>query len=331
MHLGNIGETSHTILNINIMRELFSDYILGGIVMSSMESGLKFMSLGIVLEDKAIGDDYIRVTPIESLRDYKGLLKDMNENITSTVLDASNKPITSTTQSLAHIAARWIPLGQSNRISSPDVYANETVILLKYLDTEDYYWTTIYREPSLRGLEKAMYAWSNLKRGKKEKEPFKAFDRSTSYWVEVDTRKDKKVSFITNKNDGEKAAYSTIYDLKEGKFKIKDDRDNYIEIDTVQDTITITTNKKIHFKAQEIVMDASKSITLNTPEIKMNGSKNVLISSSDVNIGASKSLKISSPTASMDLGSTATIKGGSAINIIASDINLNGVCHGNCR
>lgn len=226
------------------------------------KSALVLYSIGIVTEDKPDGTDIILVSPIEKLniqesglinekvRDYKNVdLPDMNGVVKEAEIKGVNK-----------IKAKWIPFGHSNRISAPDVVAGETVILFKYQDVDEYFWTTIFREPSLRRLEKVLYAFSNLR------EKGESFDKDTSYWVEVDT-KNKIVKFYTAKNDGEVVSYTTEYDTGSGTFKIFDDVGNSIEINSVQNSISITAediylNGNVHIGGSANVAKSLKTETL---------------------------------------------------------------------
>lgn len=199
------------------------------------KSGLVLYSVGVVVENKPEKTDIILVTPIEKLniqesglinekvREYKNNdLPDMYGTVQKAEIKGTNK-----------IKAKWIPFGHSNRITAPDVYAGETVILFKYEDVDEYFWTTIFREPSIRRLETVLYAFSN------QKEYGKTFDKKTSYWLEVDTR-NKKVTFFTAKNDNEYTSFTVSFDTKEGLFTLTDDNGNSIVLDSQKNSISIT-------------------------------------------------------------------------------------------
>lgn len=50
-----------------------------------------------------------------------------------------------------YLKAKWLPLGHSNRLkAAPDLVKNETILLFKFGDVDEYYWTTIFREVELR-------------------------------------------------------------------------------------------------------------------------------------------------------------------------------------
>ena len=92
------------------------------------DSAFKFYSLGIVAKDKPTKTDMIDVVPIEHITDIE---KDINETKTlkSKAVDQSNKPQSTEIKSINTVTAKWISIGGSNRLSSPDVIAGETVLI----------------------------------------------------------------------------------------------------------------------------------------------------------------------------------------------------------
>jgi phage baseplate assembly protein gpV len=94
-----------------------------------------------------------------------------------------------------------------------------------------------------------------------------AFDKSTSYWLEVDT-KNKSVKFHTAMNDGEYTEYDITINTKDGTLKVTDKKNNYIYLESKKDTITVNTNK-------DIIAKASASVTVNAPNINLTGNVNI--------------------------------------------------------
>lgn len=233
-----------------------------------MESNLKLHSLGIVVETKPDGTDYILVSPIEELniqapgsikeytKDYKGDKKELESTNFKTEHEAKN-----------YIRAKWLPFGHSNRISAPDVVVNETVILFKFGDVDEFYWTTIFREPILRRLETVMYGFSNVKDGIATK----AFDKTTSYWAQFST-KEKHIHIHTAKNDGEPFEYDVFIDTKTGFINMRDDVGNFIELNSKNNAITFRALEVINLDAPVINLRSSNgAMTLNGQGITSEG------------------------------------------------------------
>jgi len=165
--------------------------------MSDQSSNFSFYSIGIVVKDIVPGQDTITVSPIEHLNVQKDQPLDSSSVTNQGNLDSpiNSNSFNTEIKSSGNITAKWINLGGSNRITAPDVYKGETVIIYKYENVDEYYWSTVFREPTLRKQETVVTAYSN------EKAPMKEFNPDSSYWTMFDTR-GKKVQLHTSKMMG---------------------------------------------------------------------------------------------------------------------------------
>lgn len=268
-----------------------------------MESGLRFYSLGIVVETKPEGTDYILVSPIETLNiQAPGSIKDYKKDF-----KGNQKELESTNFKTEHEAknyerAKWLPISDSNRISAPDVVANETVILFKFANVDDVYWTTLFREPSLRRQEDVLIALSNLPKGMVE------FDKESSYWFHWST-KNKFVHLHTAMNDKEHTTYDIKLDTKAGTLDIKDGKGNEILLHSPTNTLTVNTKNKVEVNAENEAaintkvakVTASTSTTVTSPTIDLKG--NVNIDGNLVTKGKTTA------QGGMDSGGSVTVKG----------------------
>jgi hypothetical protein len=217
-------------------------------------SKLQVYSIGIVVNDKPRNSDMIDVYPVEEMPFLDGLIKDQKKNYNVTLPDHKNVSRKSKMEGRHFIKAQWFPYGHSNRISAPDVVRNETVIIYRYADTEDYYWTTIFREPKIRRLETVTYMYGNLTA------PLVSWDRKSSYWMEVSTH-DKHVRLHTSKSDGEPFAYDIYLNTKAGTLEIKDDVGNGIKLSSRTGRASIQSNSDIILKAPNIYLDGFVKIS----------------------------------------------------------------------
>lgn len=261
-------------------------------------SELKLYSLGIVIEDKPVGSDFVMVSPVEVLNiQQSGLIKEQKTIYEGTHKKADGTGFSTEMKSKNYLKAKWLPLGHSNRLTAPDLVKNETILLFKFGDVDEYYWTTIFREVELRRQETVLYGFSNLKSG------IVAFDKSTSYWMEVDTRK-KTVKFHTAMNDGEFTEYDIIFNTKEGTVLFTDKRGNYVYLDSPKDTITVNMLKDIvGIAGQDINVKAGRDI----------------IAKAEKNIEATAGTNIKAKA-----GNNITAEAGTSINIKAPSIYING-------
>jgi hypothetical protein len=225
---------------------------------STETSNLQFYSVAIVAEDKPISSDVAVVTPIEKLHTFNGQLKEYEVEHNVTLPDSMGNEVTENITSKATIEAKWVNLGNSNRHTAPDLYMSETVLLYKFSDDDQYYWSTIFRpEPKLRKSETVVYAYSNIPPSQRLTD----FDQETSYWVKVDTR-NKVIHLHTPNNDGEPFIYDITLDTGKGIFVFKD------LAGSVLNFIEFNSSKcKIEAKAIEEIEFHTKKFTVNSEEV----------------------------------------------------------------
>ena len=220
------------------------------------ESGLRFYSLGIVVEDKPEGVDYILVSPVETLNiQAPGSIKEYSKSFKGNQKELESTDFKTEHESKNYERAKWLPLGHSNRISAPDVVANETVILFKFANVNDVYWTTLFREPALRRLEDVLYAFSNLPKG------MGAFDKNSSYWARFST-KGQFVHLHTSSNNKEHTTYDIKIDTKAGTLEVKDGKKNNILLDSPSNTLTINTQNAVNVNTTKEVNVVTKVVNI---------------------------------------------------------------------
>jgi len=214
--------------------------------MNHLVSKLSLFSLGIVVNDKPDDSDFIDVYPVEHLPFADGKVSEFKEEMENNLPDKTGLVNPEKIEQSIVMRAKWIPFGHSNRMTSPDVIKNETVILFKYADTDDYYWSTIFREPGIRRQETVTYMYGNLKT------PLVTWNKSSSYWFEVST-KNKNVTLKTTKSDGEPFEYTVNIDTKKGSLSALDDKGQGFILNSSEGVITIKANNKITLDAPSIV------------------------------------------------------------------------------
>ena len=220
-------------------------------------SGFRFYSFGIVVETKPEGTDYILASPVEELYlQESGVIREKTKDFKGKKKSVSSVNFQTEHESKNFIRAKWVDISGGNRVTPPDVVVNETVLLMKYGNVDEYFWCTFGREPELRRLEDVLYSFSNLPSG------IKAYDKNTSYWVHVST-KHKFVHIHTSMNDGEFTTYDIKLDTKAGKLLINDAVGDSIELDSPAGRITTIARSEIIRKAPKIT-DISETHTINT-------------------------------------------------------------------
>ena len=190
-------------------------------------SKLRIYSLGIVAANKQLNSNDIEVTPIEDLPMVNGALTDNASTYSSSATDAKGSTYQTQTQTSSTVHATWLPLGDSNRQTAPDVRRGEQVMIYQFGDADKYYWNTMKNDLKFRRLETVVYAFSGTAN---ESDPV---DNTTCYFVEFSTHKGS-ITLHTSKANKEPYAYDIILDTKNGNIRMQDDIGNFFLFDSTQ-------------------------------------------------------------------------------------------------
>lgn len=196
-------------------------------------SQLRFYSMGTVTAHKPEGTDIIRVSLTERNTMTSGSLDDAKQeyDVQSTNSQGVSESMAVNVEQV--VDALWIPDGDNHLLTSPDVRASETVKVYRYADTQQFYWTTCFREPQLRRLENVLYGFSNLKDG------FAPHTTESSYYLQWDTIR-KAVRIVTTQSDGEAFGYTFEINPAESTVKIEDSVGNIILMESESNNISLT-------------------------------------------------------------------------------------------
>ena len=181
----------------------------------------------------------------------------------------------------------------SNRLYPPDVKKGEQVFVLKYADSDDYYWFSPGRDDNLRRTERLASAVSNLKKSKD------TLSEEDVYLFELDTDVNKHIVIKTSKSDNEPFQYVIKMDAKNSKLHICDDDQNQILIDSNVPRVLMA-NRDGSF-----IDLAQKNITIFAPE--------------DCNIKVGRQMVIDAPILTANV-----TRGAGAFKVLAKNIALNG-------
>ena len=260
----------------------------------------KFFGLFKVVEDKAEDSFDIKVSPVSYIPDLKGDLNKNKEQVVG-IVDMENQHSSISTTSSNFITATWLPEGEQNRISAPDVVVGDVVEIYSVRGTDEYYWKVFSHNTSLRKREKVLIWLSN-------KGAAKSGSEADAYYLLWDTR-NKVVHFHTSDNDGEACTYDVLFNTLSGLFSLKDNLQNEIKLDSVKGKLDSTIlneynvfTKKVNFYCEDFNVEASKSITMKSPSI-VDESSNRVISTGTFN------LKVTSSSV-IDGGGTLDMNGG---------------------
>lgn len=289
-------------------------------------SELKPYSIGIVAANKPLNEWVIDVTPIEEMTLLNGEINsDQHEEVVDSQDQTGAAYQVKTTKS-ASIKATWLPMGNGNRKTPPDVRRGAEVILWRMADSNVMYWMTLKDDMALRKLETVVYAFSATKN---EADPQ---NKDTSYFFEVSTHR-KLIHLHTCKRNGEPYGYDIQINTDQGFIKFQDDAGNFIILDSkekqiaikntdgsyidlnkknltisVPETVKIISKDLIHEVAETVSTKAGKSITEETKTHTTKASESLTEEAGKVAIKSNGAVDVTA-------GSMATIKGAGGVNI----------------
>lgn len=231
------------------------------------ESQLYLYSIGLVAEDRKENSTKIKVFPTEHAYAITGEISG-EESIKERIQNSEGGWTSLSVKTKNYIEADWLSWG-GNRVTAPDVRKGETVLIWKFGGTDQYYWMPRAYEPDLRTVEKAIYYYSN------QRKPTSRPDLKDSYNFVVDSI-NKSVSMHTPTNNGEKVGFDVSFDTENGIITIQDTRENKIILKSEEDTLTITTKKKVIMETEDMEIK-SKKLTWETDKVSFKNDQGELI------------------------------------------------------
>jgi len=263
-------------------------------------SKLRFYSLGIVAENKLLSSKEVEVTPMEEMPMLDGELAPVAVDYKAKAVDKLGSSYETTVETTTTIKAKWLPLGAANRITAPDVRRGEIVVLYKFGDTDQYFWTTQNEDLKFRKLETVIYAFSGTTN------EGAVMNDKTYYFIEISTHK-KLITLHTSKDNGEPFGYDIQLDTGNGKLVITDDVGNYILVDSAQSQIVLKNvdESTIDMKGPNLSISIPKTIDIQCTDYNIKSSNGFTLSSSTVGIVGSSGTNIND-SSSISISSSAT-------------------------
>ena len=227
-------------------------------------SKLRFYSIGIVAENKALGSNTIEVTPVEELPMLDGYLNGTTDTQSATGVDASGRNYKTKVDTGNSLQATWLKLGDANRISSPDVRRGSTVMIFQFADADKYYWITMLDDSTLRKLETVVWGISGTPN---ESDTSNA---STMYYVEFSSHT-KQITLHTSQANGEQWGYDIQINPGEGFLAFTDTNGNFFKLNSLTESLTMK-------NASGSVFDITKAIATitTTDQINLNSSNGTI-------------------------------------------------------
>lgn len=212
-------------------------------------SKLKLVAIGLVTEDKERESWSINAYPIEIIPSIDGKPGTLSEAPKVKQKDIKGSALTDLKNKEATLTAVWLQSEDSQRITPPDVVANERVYIYQYNNEPNYYWRSSVLDKKIRRTEDVIYAFGDLSK------PLEEWDLDSSWFIRVNT-KDKFIQVRTATSDDEKYQYEVKIDAKNNQLFLKDDNGQEALLNSEERTW---------------LLKAEKSVTVDTPDTYITG------------------------------------------------------------
>lgn len=225
--------------------------------------GLRRMGVGIVAENKVLGETSIQCLPVEALNLMGGELNSQQVEMKRAGIDVEEIPYLVTINKKATIAADWLQC--TNRVTAPDVRRGEQVFLYRVGDTDQYLWRSMGRDDDLRRLETLLWRFSAF--ADNNNDPLTS---DNSYTLELSTHAGHLVLTTTDVN-GEHCKYTIKLDTKAGQLLIADDIGNSVTLDSASTLI-------------QFINAAGTTLELNQGDLNVIASGNINLTAAAINM-----------------------------------------------
>lgn len=305
------------------------------------KSELHFYSLGRVANNKVLNETLLKVIPVEASMFLDGDIASKVEVAEVQGVDGHDNPYTSVVDEDAALTADWLPL-DSNRNSPPDMRRGERVLIWRFADSDEFYWSDLGLDQKHRRLETVSYLFS----ANPEEDNEKGNGRlpENCYTLEVSTH-NKTVTFTTTDKNGEFTTYALQLNTDEGYLIFIDDLGNEIELNSRETLIRLENadgtfvrldKKDIKFYAPNNVegkVDNDMTVKVGNNLTVEVGSKTVVKTGSTMNLesGGAQTLKaggtqtLDAPTThvkgNFKVDGTTTINGGTSAKPFSGPIS----------
>lgn len=233
----------------------------------STTSNLVFYSIGYVAKDLAPGGTIIDIYPAETVPMSTGDPTKPNI-IPVNSTDVNGKHTLTKATQQAVITAAWAALGASNQLGAPLVCAGERVMILRYGDTDRFYWVTYNTEIDLRKRD----IYTIFVSSKPGSDPVGFMDKG--YFFTMDAV-NKVVNLHTSTADGENTGYDLYIDTKEGYVVLTDSNGTGFKLDSPSKTFTINTGNIVNINTQTANINAAVAANITAPNITLKGAVNI--------------------------------------------------------
>lgn len=238
--------------------------------MSFMQVGI-----GIVSEDKPSGEHYADIFLLEnSMLGGRDINKKEKEKVSITLVSGQLKQLA--LDENFKVKAKWLKMGDSNRMTPPDLTKEQHVMIYQKPGYDEYYWVKIFEELDKANQETVTYAWGNKPKDSDDNSAY----LENAYRLSLSTH-EGEVRFATTKANEEQASYNIVLDTKNGVLGMKDDLSNHIFLDSVKGNLNIGLTKDSTTKVGE----NQNSLIIKDMNTQIDGNQNIQLTGALTMVG----------------------------------------------
>lgn len=194
---------------------------------------IQFLGQGTVASNKNTNTYDIMVYLPKNAPEASGSVRAANEEVTVEGVDANNNRVRVSSLRSNTVPAVWRAMGETNRVTAPDVREGTPVLIYTIAGTDKYYWTTWGMNLHTHRLETVIYGWSaNPELGEDHD-----FDLDNYYTLLVSTHTGE-VRLRTTDLNGEATTWDVNLNGKEGHLTIVGGNESIVSLDDVNRSFT---------------------------------------------------------------------------------------------
>lgn len=241
---------------------------------------LRIYSLGTVAENKKRSESTIQVIPVESLPLLDGEVRSDPQLMESEGTDSEGNHYVATSTLDNALEADWLPLSEGHRMNAPDVRRGERVLLWRFADAPELYWTPMGLDNHLRKLETATFMFSATTDEAEEE-----LNADNSYTLTVSSH-EGHITLTTTTANEELTKWAMQINTKEGRFLLTEENGNEIEIDAANALIGLTNadQSKVLLDRTNIYVECTDGLYVKTGKTVQVNTQTVLIECKDITI-----------------------------------------------
>lgn len=240
-------------------------------------SKFRIFSMGLVVVDKPLRTYTIEVVPHEYNPFHSG---EATDNVDT--YEAKDKgedgadAVDLALKTTASLKAEWIPYGNTNRITPPDVRRGDEVLIFQFSDSDCYFWILWRRNGLIPRRETITIELSN-----EAKENIMLTEENT-YIFHMSTH-EKLIHVQTSTSDGEPHAWFIQLNTKDSTFSVRDDDGQQFNISTKERLVELLNKDgcKVQLTKRNINIIAPDNVNITAKRVNVNGSDAINLQTRD--------------------------------------------------